>query len=159
MPRKADEVEQLVLAARAEHRDGQDVLGPQVGVPPRTVGRILLRHGVSYLRECDPKVEVGYDYVHSLVHYHSRLAYSEILPDEKGTTCAAFRRRAAAYFADKGISRIERVMTDNAFASRPNFTGNADRAAALASWVEHDNTARRHSSLRGRAPVSRLRPT
>jgi transposase len=48
------EVEQLVLAARAEHRDGQDVLGPKVGVPARTVGRILRRHGVPYLRECDP---------------------------------------------------------------------------------------------------------
>ena len=39
---------------------------------------------------------VGFDYVHSLVDDHSRLAYSEILPDEKGPTCAAFldpRRR------------------------------------------------------------------
>ena len=34
--------------------------------------------------------KVGYDYVHSLVDDHSRLAYSEVLPDEKGTTCAAF---------------------------------------------------------------------
>ena len=36
--------------------------------------------------------KVGYDYVHSLVDDHSRLAYSEILPDEKGPTCAAFLR-------------------------------------------------------------------
>jgi len=62
--------------------------------------------------------KIGYDYVHSLVDDHSRLAYSEILPDEKGTTCAAFLERAAAYFAAKGITRIERVMTDNAFAYR-----------------------------------------
>lgn len=33
---------------------------------------------------------VGFDYVHSLVDDHSRLAYSEILPDEKGPTCAGF---------------------------------------------------------------------
>ena len=33
---------------------------------------------------------IGYDYVHSLIDDHSRFAYSEILPDEKGTTCAAF---------------------------------------------------------------------
>ena len=45
----------------------------------------------------------------SLVDDHSRLAYSEILPDEKGTTCAAFLTRAAAYFAAHGITRIERV--------------------------------------------------
>ena len=47
----------------------------------------------------DKETKVGYDYVHSLVDDHSRLAYSEILPDEKGTTCAGFLARAAAYFA------------------------------------------------------------
>jgi hypothetical protein len=35
-------------------RDGPDVLGPKVGVPARTVSRILRRHQVPYLRECDP---------------------------------------------------------------------------------------------------------
>jgi transposase InsO family protein len=174
MPAKTSaEVEERVLAARAEHREGPDVLGPKVGVPARTVSRILRRHGVPYLRECDPmtgevirsskasavryererpgelvhmdvkklgripegggwralgraetvdhrhkKVKTGYDYVHSLVDDYTRLAYSEILPDEKGTTCAAFLERAAAYFAEKGITSIERVMTDNAFAYR-----------------------------------------
>jgi transposase InsO family protein len=61
---------------------------------------------------------IGFDYVHSLVDDHSRLAYSEILDDEKGATCAGFLLRAAAYFADHGIPRIERIMTDNAFAYR-----------------------------------------
>jgi transposase InsO family protein len=254
--RTSAEVEQKILTARAEHRDGQDVLGPEVGVPPRTVARILRRHGVPYLRECDPmtgdvirsskqtaqryereqpgelvhmdvkklgkipdgggwrargetrdnhqsrvdKKPIGYDYVHSLVDDHSRLAYSEILPDETGATCAAFLERAAAYFAAKGITRIERVMTDNAFAYRHSkdvkrvcaklgakqkfikphcpwqnckverlnrtlatewayhqtFASNAARAAALAPWLEHYNTVRRHSSLAGKPPISRL---
>ncbi|MFF4362963.1 IS481 family transposase [Streptomyces sp. NPDC001604] len=57
---------------------------------------------------------IGYDYVHAAVDDHSRLAYAEILADEKGTTCAAFLTRAAAFFAGHGIARIERVMTDNA---------------------------------------------
>jgi transposase InsO family protein len=65
-----------------------------------------------------PKAGRGFDYVHSLIDDHSRLAYSEILPDEKGPTCAAFLRRAAAYFHNHGITRIERVMTDNAWAYR-----------------------------------------
>ena len=56
--------------------------------------------------------------MHSLVDDHSRLAYSEILPDEKGTTCAAFLTRAAAYLTAHGIDRIQRVMTDNAWAYR-----------------------------------------
>lgn len=51
------------------------------------------------------KTSVGYDYVHSLVDDHSRLAYSEVLPDEKGTTCAAFFTRATAYFAAHGITQ------------------------------------------------------
>jgi transposase InsO family protein len=64
------------------------------------------------------KKPIGYDYIHSLVDDHSRLAYCEVLPDEKGTTCADFLTRAAAYFADHGITRIERLMTDNAWAYR-----------------------------------------
>src|SRR4051812_47998516 len=55
MPTKtSEEIEQKVLAARAEHRQGPDVLGPKLGVPARTVARILRRHRVPYLRECDP---------------------------------------------------------------------------------------------------------
>ncbi|MFC4585948.1 IS481 family transposase [Sphaerisporangium corydalis] len=61
---------------------------------------------------------VGYDYIHSAVDDHTRLAYSEIHPDEKATTCAGFLRRAAAFFAGLGIPAIERVLTDNALAYR-----------------------------------------
>jgi transposase InsO family protein len=132
---------------------------------------------------------------------HSRLAYSEVLPDEKGPTCAGFLTRAAAYFAVHGIPRIERIMTDNAWAYRwslrevtaalgarqkfirPHcpwqngkverlnrtlltewayrqpFTSNQQRTAALAPWLEHYNTQRRHSALGGKPPTSRLPPT
>ena len=48
------EVEAAVLAARAEHRRGQDWLGPELGVPARTVSRILRRHDVARLAVCDP---------------------------------------------------------------------------------------------------------
>ncbi len=64
------------------------------------------------------KTPIGYDYVHSLIDDHSRLAYSEILPDERGATCRAFLLRAADYFQAHGIGQIERVMTDNAWAYR-----------------------------------------
>jgi transposase InsO family protein len=57
---------------------------------------------------------VGYDYVHSMVDDHSRFAYSEILDDETGASCARFLTRAAAAFGAAGISGIEEVMTDNA---------------------------------------------
>jgi transposase InsO family protein len=70
----------------------------------------------------------GFDYVHAAIDDHTRLAYAEIHPDEQGATCAGFLERAAAYFADYGITRIERVMTDNAFAYRLSH----DFQAALA---------------------------
>jgi len=174
------QVEARVVAARLRDRAGPDVLGPALGVPARTVARILRRHHVAYLRDCDPLTGAvirtskqtavryererpgelvhmdvkkvgripdgggwrmhgrgihrdrvngpGYDFVHSLVDDHSRLAYSEVLPDEKGATCAAFLARAADYFAGKGITRIERVMTDNAWCYRHS----RDLAAAIA---------------------------
>ncbi|EWS99565.1 transposase [Intrasporangium oryzae NRRL B-24470] len=165
--------EAAVIAARVRHRRGQDWLGPELGLPPRTVSRVLRRHQAPYLRHCDPltgevirsskstavryerdrpgelvhvdvkkigripdgggwkahgrsmgstaakkKARIGYDYVHSMVDDHSRLAYSEILPDEKGATCAAFILRAAEHFAGHGITTIERVITDNHFSYR-----------------------------------------
>ncbi|WP_330347977.1 IS481 family transposase [Streptomyces sp. NBC_00582] len=61
---------------------------------------------------------VGFDYVHSAIDDHSRLAYSEIHRDEKVATCAGFLTRAAAFFHAHGITRIERVLTDNAWAYR-----------------------------------------
>lgn len=66
----------------------------------------------------DRTTKVGFDYVHSVVDDHCRLAYSEVLPDEKGPTCAAFLERAIGYFAAHGIPRIERLITDNAWAYR-----------------------------------------
>ncbi|MFE9024644.1 IS481 family transposase, partial [Streptomyces sp. NPDC007808] len=61
----------------------------------------------------------GYAYLHTALDDHSRLAYTEDLPDEKATTCAGFLRRATAWFAACGIT-VERVMTDNAWAYTKN---------------------------------------
>jgi transposase InsO family protein len=59
------------------------------------------------------RARIGYDFVHSAVDDHSRLAYSEIHLDEKGATAAGFLARAAEFFNRNGIDHIERVMTDN----------------------------------------------
>jgi len=172
--RTSAEVEQRIVELRRRERRGPDWLSTELGVPARTVSRVLARHRVPRLCALDPitgeviraskstavryerdrpgelahmdvkkigripdgggwragiiphggkssaqkKIKVGFDYVHSLVDDHSRLAYSEILPDEKGNTCAAFFERALGYFADHGITRIEQLMTDNAWAYR-----------------------------------------
>jgi transposase InsO family protein len=250
------EVEDRIIELRSRERRGPDWLGAELGVPARTVSRVLVRRGQPRLCALDPMTgavirsskqtatryersrpgelvhmdvkklgripdgggwrahgraagstsrdratRVGYDYVHSLVDDHTRLAYSEVLPDEKGSTCAGFLTRAAAYFAAHGIDRIDRVMTDNAWAYqhsiksvcaqlgarqkfikphcpwqngkverlnrtlvtewayRQPFTSNDERATALAPWIEHYNTRRRHSALGGLPPISRLAPT
>jgi transposase InsO family protein len=171
--RISEELEQQILELRRVERRGPDWIGAEIGVPARTVSRVLARNDVPRLASLDPitgevirasKVTavryererpgelvhmdvkklgripdgggwkahgrsmgstrarkltiVGFDYVHSLVDDHSRLAYSEVLPDEKGTTCAAFLERAIVYFADHGITRIDQLMTDNAWAYR-----------------------------------------
>jgi hypothetical protein len=148
--RTAAEVEDQIVGLRPEHRRGQDWIGPEVGVAPRMVCRVLRRHQVPYLRECDSmtgevirsskatavryerdrpgelvhmdvkkigkipdgggwrahgrqmgstgaqkRARIGYDYVHSLVDDHSRLAYSENPARRKGRhlarSCAAPR--------------------------------------------------------------------
>ena len=55
----------------------------------------------------------GYDYLHVAVDDHSRVAYVEPHPDEKGVTAAQFLGRAAAWFEDQGVTVTE-VLTDNA---------------------------------------------
>lgn len=253
--RTSPEVEDRVVQLRVSGRGGPDAIAAQLGVPARTVSRIIDRRGLPRLAELDSitgqviraskatavryeratpgelihmdvkkigripagggcrvhgraagstsrdrATRVGFDYVHSVVDDHSRLAYSEVLPDEKADTCAAFFSRALGYFAAHGITDVERLMTDNAWsyrhgkqlaaictdhgirhlfikphcpwqngkverlnrtlqtewAYRQVFTDNDQRAAALAPWLEHYNTRRRHSALGGPPPVSRL---
>ena len=88
------------------------------------------------------RAKIGFDYVHSLVDDHSRLAYSEIHNDEKGDTCAGFLERAAAYFAAHGIDRIERVMTDNHWSYR--------RSNAVAAVIDQLNAT--HKFIRPHCP-------
>ncbi|QLL08636.1 IS481 family transposase [Mycobacterium vicinigordonae] len=195
--RTAPAVEDAVITLRLRERRGQDWIGAELGVSPRTVSTILRRHQVPYLRDCDPltgtpiraskttavryerarpgelihmdvkkigripdgggwkakgraagdtyahKVAgTGFDYVHSAVDDHSRLAYSEILPDEKGPTCAAFLRRAAAHFAACGVTSIERVITDNHFSYR--------RSVAVAEVIASLNAT--HKFIRPHCP-------
>ena len=171
--RTSVEVERRIVALRRQQRRGPDWIGAELGVPARTVSRVLARHGIPRLAMLDPitgnlirassatavryererpgelvhmdvkklgripdgggwkalgrgagsiqrgrDTRVGFDYIHSLLDDHSRLAYSEILPDEKGPTCAEFLNRALDHFAAHGIPRVEQLMTDNAWAYR-----------------------------------------
>lgn len=83
-----------------------------------------------------PRARRGYDYVHQVVDDMSRVAFAVIYPDERGTTCAAFLREAAAFFARLGV-RIERVMTDNA---KNYVASRAFQAALVEIGARHKRT-------------------
>ncbi len=76
-----------------------------------SVGKRVLGPGTKRSRGA------GWQYLHVAIDDHSRLAYAEVLAREDAAACAAFLRRAAAWYADLGIT-VERVMTDNAKAYR-----------------------------------------
>ena len=57
---------------------------------------------------------LGWDYVHVAVDDRTRIAYAEVLPDEKGPTCAQFLHRAASWLREEHGVTVERVLTDNA---------------------------------------------
>ena len=86
---------------------------------------------------------VGYDYVHSAVDAHSRLAFSEILANEKGPTCAGFWERAHQFFEAHAIT-VEAVLSDNA----KNYLGK-DFTAAL-DGIEHRRIRPRRPQTNGK---------
>jgi transposase len=72
----------------------------------------------------------GWEFVHVCVDDATRLAYAEVLADEKGATAAGFLRRAVAFYARHGIT-VERVMTDNGSAYRSIIHAIACRAMGI----------------------------
>ena len=64
------------------------------------------------------KLGVGWTLAHSVVDDHTRLAYSEPLPDEKAPTVVAFTIRALQFYREYGITHIQEIMTDN----HPGYT-------------------------------------
>jgi transposase InsO family protein len=89
------------------------------------------------------KTKVGYDYVHSAIDAHTRLAYSEILANEKGPSCAGFWDRAHQFFGEHAIT-VEAVLTDNA----KNYTGK-DFTSAL-DGVDHRRIRPRRPQTNGK---------
>ena len=89
---------------------------------------------------------VGWEFVHVAVDDCSRLAYVEILPDEKGATCVAFLRRAIAWFNSHGVI-VREVMTDNGTGYRAKV-----HAAAIAELgIKHRRTQPYRPRTNGKA--------
>ena len=99
------------------------------------------------------KRRIGYDFMHVAVDAYSRVGYVERLPDEKGTTCAGFLRRATTWFAELGV-QVELVQTDNAM----NYVNSRDfKAAILELGLVHRLIPFRHPQRNGK--VERLNRT
>jgi transposase InsO family protein len=81
----------------------------------------------------EKRMRVGWEFCHSILDDHSRLAYTEVCPDEKAATVTAFVKRALAFFGAHGIS-AQRLQTDNHF----SYVHNRSLAELLAAHgIQH----------------------
>ncbi|WNI16139.1 IS481 family transposase [Actinacidiphila sp. ITFR-21] len=81
------------------------------------------------------RAKAGMSFLHNAVADHSRLAYSEILTDEKKETAVGFWQRAHAYFTAAGIT-VQRVLTDNGAC----YTSHLWRNTLAAQGIAHKRT-------------------
>ena len=88
----------------------------------------------------------GWDYVHVCVDDCTRLAYVEVLPDEKASTIAGFLRRAIRHYRRHGIT-VERVMTDNG----PGYRSTLHAIACRTQRVRHLRTQPYRPRTNGKA--------
>jgi transposase InsO family protein len=75
--------------------------------------------GIRHRTSADVHARPGWEFFHAIVDDHSRLAYGELLADERAPTVTAFTERALSWFQSHGIS-ARRLMTDGAFSYRHN---------------------------------------
>lgn len=89
---------------------------------------------------------VGFEYVHIAVDDYSRLAYAEVLPDEKALTAIGFLRRAVRFYRRYGIT-VERLLTDNG----PAYIATAHALACRALGIRHLRTRPYRPQTNGKA--------
>ena len=113
--------------------------GELIHVDVKKLGRISARgagHRVTGSRASQLKVgpkrlgATGWEFCHVAVDDATRLAFAEVLPDEKGTTAAGFLRRAAAWFASMGVT-VDAVMSDNGACYRSGAHAEACRELGM----------------------------
>jgi transposase InsO family protein len=102
--------------------------------------------GNRFSSGAEKRIRVGYEWVHSIVDDHSRLAYSELHRDERAATVVGFVERALAFYAAHGI-RVRRLRSDNAW----TYTQNRALAELLTRHqVEHRTIPPRQPQVNGK---------
>jgi transposase InsO family protein len=84
---------------------------------------------------------VGWEFVHVCIDDCSRVAYVEVLPDERSLTVVAFLRRAMTWFARRGVA-VQRILTDNGNAYRSRLMAAVCRARDVAQRFTRPYTPR-----------------
>jgi transposase InsO family protein len=97
---------------------GHRMTGRRRGNPTKTDGSGVRRQ------------QVGWEYVHIAIDDCTRLAYAEVLVDERATTVIGFLRRAVAFYGRHGM-RVERLLTDNGSGYRSSVHALACRAMGI----------------------------
>ena len=108
--------------------------------------RVTGRRGTEIKRRKDGTPGTGRERVHVCVDDATRLAYVEVLPDEKATTAIGFLRRAIAFYRSHGIT-VERLMTDNGSA----YVSTAHALACRALGIRHIRTRPYRPQTNGKA--------
>lgn len=125
-------------ARRKVHSYVHEAPGDLVHVDIKKLGRIPDGGGWRFLGRAEGKRRksnpVGYWYIHNAVDDCTRLAYSELLSDERRETAAEFWVRANAYFESVGIT-VQRVLTDNGACYRSKLF-----AKTLGEDIKHKRT-------------------
>ena len=125
-------------ARRKVHHYVHDAPGDMVHVDIKKLGRIPDGGGHKVLGRAQGKrnrqAGVGYWYIHNAVDDCTRLAYSELLDNERKETAAGFWVRANAYFESVGIT-VQRVLTDNGSCYRSKLF-----AKTLGEAITHKRT-------------------
>jgi len=88
----------------------------------------------------------GWEFVHIAVDDYSRLAYAEVLTDEKAATAIGFLQRAVTFFARHGV-RVERILTDNGSA----YVATVHALACRRLGIRHLRTRPRRPQTNGKA--------
>ena len=124
----------------------RDQPGELIHIDIKKLGRIDgVGHRITGNRR-GQKRGIGWDFLHVCVDDASRLAYTEILPDERKESAVAFLERAIAWFARLGVT-VERVMTDNGSAYRSHRF----RQAILDAGLTHKRTRPYSPQTNGKA--------
>jgi transposase InsO family protein len=119
------------MGRRYEH----DAAGDLLHLDTKKLGRICgIGHRISGQRQHRAR-GIGWEFLHIAIDDHSRVAYMELLNDERGATMSAFLRRALRWFRTRGV-QIRRVLTDNG----SGYISRSFRATCRGLQVVHRRT-------------------